>query len=189
MKLFNFFDVGVNISIFAFTGIREEICQVFVLVDSIFSCWRIITPQEFSVRVCSKAILNLLVKYFCLLLFSVFIYRCRYGGYTEAVKRILAQLPISAQSYSSSPYLDLTLFSYDDKWVSVMERPKTCDGYPIRSLFLHFLLKLTIVYSRQLVPRFCSIMAHSHEHEITTETSDDKAAQRQMRRQFIHAAT
>ena len=56
----------------------------------------------------------------------------RYGGYTEAMKRILAQLPISAQSYSSSPYLDLTLFSYDDKWVSVMERPKTCGDNPIR---------------------------------------------------------
>ena len=133
------------------------------------------TPGVFC-SVCSKAILNLTAKYFGLPLFSVFIYRCRYGGYTEAVKRILAQLPISAQSYSSSPYLDLTLFSYDDKWVSVMERPKTCDGYPIRSLFLHFLLKLTIVYSRQLVPRFYSIKAHSHEHEITTETSDGKAA-------------
>lgn len=59
-------------------------------------------------------------------------YFCRYGGHTEAVKRILAQLPISAQSYSCSPYLDLNLFSYDDKWVSVMERPKTCGDYPIR---------------------------------------------------------
>ena len=28
------------------------------------------------------------------------------------------------QSFTASPYLDLALFSYDDKWVSVMERPK-----------------------------------------------------------------
>lgn len=49
---------------------------------------------------------------------------------------MLAQLPISAQSYSSSPYLDLSLFSYDDKWVSVMERPKACGEHPIR---LHIL--------------------------------------------------
>lgn len=56
----------------------------------------------------------------------------KFGGPTEAVKRLLGQLPISSQSYSSSPYLDLALFSYDDKWVSVMERPKPCGDHPIR---------------------------------------------------------
>ncbi|XP_048584227.1 DET1 homolog isoform X2 [Nematostella vectensis] len=60
------------------------------------------------------------------------IINAKYGGHTEAVKRLLAQLPISSQSYSSSPYLDLSLFSYDDKWVSVMERPKACGDHPIR---------------------------------------------------------
>ena len=55
----------------------------------------------------------------------------RGGGVQEATKRILAQLPISAQSYSSSQYLDLSLFSYDDKWVSSMERPKACAEFPI----------------------------------------------------------
>ena len=33
------------------------------------------------------------------------------------------------------------------------------------------------------------LKAHSHEHEITNETSKDKSAQRQTRRQFIHTAT
>ena len=56
----------------------------------------------------------------------------RNGGFTEAVKRLLAQLPISAQSFTPSPYLDLSLFSYDDKWISVMERPKACSDHPIR---------------------------------------------------------
>lgn len=60
------------------------------------------------------------------------IINAKYGGYTEAVRRLLAQLPISSQSYSGSPYLDLALFSYDDKWVSVMERPKSCGDHPIR---------------------------------------------------------
>lgn len=60
------------------------------------------------------------------------IVNAKYGGHMEAVRRLLGQLPISAQSYSSSPYLDLSLFSYDDKWVSVMERPKTCGDHPIR---------------------------------------------------------
>jgi len=54
------------------------------------------------------------------------------GGPNQARKRVLAQLPISAQSYSPSPLLDLSLFSYDEKWVSVMERPKACGEYPIR---------------------------------------------------------
>lgn len=54
------------------------------------------------------------------------------GGPTEARKRVLAQLPISAQSYTGSPYLSLDLFSYDEKWVSVMERPKCCGELPIQ---------------------------------------------------------
>lgn len=64
--------------------------------------------------------------------FKQTIVSARGGGVVEATKRILAQLPICAQSYSNSPYLDLSLFSYDDKWVSIMERPKACGEYPIR---------------------------------------------------------
>lgn len=64
--------------------------------------------------------------------FKQTIVSARGGGIIEATKRILAQLPICAQSYSNSPYLDLSLFSYDDKWVSIMERPKACGEYPIR---------------------------------------------------------
>lgn len=60
------------------------------------------------------------------------IINAKFGGQTEATKRLLAQLPISAQSYSSSPYLDLALFSYEEKWVSILERPKACCDHPIR---------------------------------------------------------
>lgn len=56
--------------------------------------------------------------------FKQTIISARGGGVIEATKRLLSQLPISAQSYSNSPYLDLSLFSYDDKWVSMLERPK-----------------------------------------------------------------
>lgn len=56
--------------------------------------------------------------------FKQTIISARGGGIIEATKRLLSQLPISAQSYSNSPYLDLSLFSYDDKWVSMLERPK-----------------------------------------------------------------
>lgn len=64
--------------------------------------------------------------------FKQTIISAKFGGKTEATKRLLAQLPISAQSYSCSPYLDLSLFSYDDKWVSPLERPKPCGEHPIR---------------------------------------------------------
>ena len=64
--------------------------------------------------------------------FKQTIINAKFGGHTEAVKRLLAQLPINAQSFSSSPYLDLALFSYDEKWVSMMERPKACGDHPIR---------------------------------------------------------
>jgi hypothetical protein len=60
------------------------------------------------------------------------IINAKFGGHMEATRRVLSQLPISAQSYTSSPYVDLSLFSYDDKWVSVLERPKQCGDHPIR---------------------------------------------------------
>ena len=65
--------------------------------------------------------------------FKLTITNAKYGGPSEAIKRLLAQLPISAQSYSASPYLDLSLFSYDEKCVSVLERPKPCGDAPVRS--------------------------------------------------------
>lgn len=56
----------------------------------------------------------------------------KFGGSTEANKRILGQLPVAAQSFTSTPYLDSSLYSYDEKWVSPMERPKVVGEYPIR---------------------------------------------------------
>ena len=64
--------------------------------------------------------------------FKETIINAKYGGHTEAVKRLLAQLPMSSQSYSPSPYLDLSLFSYDDKWISQVERPRSSGDYPIK---------------------------------------------------------
>ncbi|KAF7270053.1 hypothetical protein GWI33_016958 [Rhynchophorus ferrugineus] len=56
----------------------------------------------------------------------------KFGGRAEAARRILTQIPISCQSYTASPYLDYSLFSYDDKWIAALERPKPCGEYPIR---------------------------------------------------------
>jgi de-etiolated-1 len=60
------------------------------------------------------------------------IINARFGGVTEATKRLLLQVPICSQSFSSSPYLDLSLYRYDDKWISPLERPKPCGDTPVR---------------------------------------------------------
>lgn len=39
----------------------------------------------------------------------------RNGGHAQAIKKVLARLPLTAQSYTASPYLDPSLFSYDEK--------------------------------------------------------------------------
>ncbi|CAF0712505.1 unnamed protein product [Brachionus calyciflorus] len=42
----------------------------------------------------------------------------------EMTKCLLSQLPISSQSYTTTPYLDHSLYSYDEKLISNLERPK-----------------------------------------------------------------
>lgn len=64
--------------------------------------------------------------------FKLTITNARHGGVTEATKRLLVQVPVCSQSFSSSPYLDLNLFRYDDKWISALERPKPCGDAPVR---------------------------------------------------------
>ncbi len=45
-----------------------------------------------------------------------------------------------------SPYLDLSLFSYDDKWISVMERPKACGDHPIRLDLFRLKNKIFVIH-------------------------------------------
>lgn len=56
----------------------------------------------------------------------------RNGSPEEARRRILTQLPIAAQSFTCTPYLDHNLFSYDEKWLTALERPKTGNDLPLR---------------------------------------------------------
>uniref|UniRef100_A0A1B0FR86 Uncharacterized protein n=1 Tax=Glossina morsitans morsitans TaxID=37546 RepID=A0A1B0FR86_GLOMM len=46
------------------------------------------------------------------------------GGQVEAASRLNSTLPITSQSFSTSPYLDYSLFNYDDRLISAWERPK-----------------------------------------------------------------
>ena len=64
--------------------------------------------------------------------FKQTITNAKFGGRKEATRRLLGQLPVSSQCLTSSPYLDLALFRYDDKWVSAVERPKPCGDSPVK---------------------------------------------------------
>eukprot|EP00163_Fabomonas_tropica_P004171 TRINITY_DN1368_c0_g1_i2.p1 TRINITY_DN1368_c0_g1~~TRINITY_DN1368_c0_g1_i2.p1 ORF type:complete len:824 (+),score=113.49 TRINITY_DN1368_c0_g1_i2:659-3130(+) len=54
------------------------------------------------------------------------------GGLAQAIRRALLPLPAHPQSVISTPFLDQTLFSYDDKWVSSTDRPKPCAEFPVK---------------------------------------------------------
>ena len=57
---------------------------------------------------------------------------CKFNSSSEMTKCILAQLPVSSQSYVAPPYLDHSLFSYDEKLVSNIERPKPVSDHLIK---------------------------------------------------------
>ncbi|XP_050695628.1 DET1 homolog isoform X2 [Eriocheir sinensis] len=105
----------------------SELLDLFEKMADFFRNARLTCESQFTCSPSNNTWARLIHKRFK----KTFI-NARGGGVTEATKRLLGQLPISAQSFSASPYLDLTLFSYDDKWVSVMERPKSCADHPIR---------------------------------------------------------
>jgi de-etiolated-1 len=50
----------------------------------------------------------------------------------EMIKCLLSQIPISAQSYTLTPYLDHMLFSYDEKIISNFDRPKAIGDQIVR---------------------------------------------------------
>ena len=68
--------------------------------------------------------------------FKQTITNAKYGGINEATKRLLVQLPMCSQLFSCSPYLDLSLFKYDDKWISQLERPKPCGDAPVKYVIM-----------------------------------------------------
>ena len=110
-----------------FENTSEELLEMFENFCDLFRNATLHSEAQFTCSVSSN-----LYAWQIQQRFKQTIINAKFGGHTEAIRRLLAQLPISAQSYSSSPYLDLALFSYDDKWVSVMERPKACGDHPIR---------------------------------------------------------
>ncbi|KAH8384619.1 hypothetical protein KR093_003062 [Drosophila rubida] len=49
----------------------------------------------------------------------------------KAALRFNPSVPVSTQSFSTSPYLNYNVFIYDDRLVSPLERPKACSTEPI----------------------------------------------------------
>lgn len=114
--------------------------------------------------------------------FKETIINAKYGGELEARKRILAQLPMQSQILNPSPYLDLSLFSYNDKYISSVERPKTNGDYPIRfysrkSGILRF--EMITPHQRQTVSqqpgrKLVNFVFHPHEpFAISMKRSND----------------
>lgn len=56
----------------------------------------------------------------------------KFNSMSDMTKNLVSQLPMSSQSFTTSPYLDHSLFSYDDKLISNLERPKPIGDQIIR---------------------------------------------------------
>jgi len=127
LSIFVVYNMATTQVVAVFENNSETLLELFEQFSDTF---RNALPGNYAQFTCSTSS-NIFARY-NQRRFKHTIINAKYGGHTESVKQLLAQLPISSQSYSSSPYLDLSLFSYDDKWVSVMERPKACGDHPIR---------------------------------------------------------
>jgi hypothetical protein len=53
-------------------------------------------------------------------------------GDSDSTKRLLMQLPLRTITHTISPYLDLNLYSYDEKIVHIDDMIKTCPNNPVR---------------------------------------------------------
>ena len=63
--------------------------------------------------------------------------RCSPDGAASSIntiKRALYSLPPSPMSYCCSPYLDPSIFQYDEKMISTADRPRPCAEHPVKFL-------------------------------------------------------
>lgn len=58
-------------------------------------------------------------------------------GTLHAAKRALAVLPHPPQTINPTPYLDPSLFEYDEKMIAPFDRPRPCPEYPIKFMHRH----------------------------------------------------
>lgn len=61
-----------------------------------------------------------------------FAIKSRNGGPTSAIRRTLSHLPLNEQCVYESPYLDVELFSYDERYVTANDRPRVPSEQPTK---------------------------------------------------------
>lgn len=54
------------------------------------------------------------------------------SSFSQFVKKMMTSLPYTCQSLSPSPYFDLSLFRYDEKLISAMDRHRHSTEHPIK---------------------------------------------------------
>jgi len=59
--------------------------------------------------------------------------KARNGGAIQAMKRVLATLPMNPQSFTPSPYFDHNIFHYDEKVITSLDRSRSCtNDFPLK---------------------------------------------------------
>jgi len=114
----------------------EEIVSVYEnvsqkMVDLYETCPQIFFGGEFSRGNLQSASFDIHSKHH-FNRYKLSVRRSRCGGEMESKRRMLNQLPLHCQVLCPSPYLDVSLFSYDDKFINSVERSKSPCEYPIR---------------------------------------------------------
>jgi hypothetical protein len=92
------------------------------------------------------------------------------GDY-ESIKRLLMQLPLRTITHTISPYLDLNLYSYDEKIVHIDDMIKTCPNNPVRFFSRdcqRMKFQLTLTNRSIILPQF---MATDNSTTTTTTTT------------------
>lgn len=76
-------------------------------------------------------------------------------------RRVLLNLPVTCTQFSPSPYVDLNLFSYNDKFVSAHDRPKHAADAVVRfgfDLIRSYYCSYTISYKNNLPFIFIEVL-------------------------------
>ncbi|CAF3924632.1 unnamed protein product [Rotaria sordida] len=94
------------------------------------------------------------------------------GDY-DSIKRLLMQLPLRTITHTISPYLDLNLYSYDDKIVHIDDMIKTCPNNPVRFFSRdcqRMKFQLTLTNRSIILPQFMTTDNSTATATTTTTT-------------------
>ena len=101
-------------------------------------------------------------------------YHSTSAGDSDSIKRLLMQLPLRTITHTISPYLDLNLYSYDDKIVHIDDMIKTCPNNPVRFFSRdcqRMKFQLTLTNRSIILPHFTANTDNSPATTATTTTT------------------